>query len=1154
MGTSERPRIDPATRAAQSAATNPASSAWVSANAGSGKTFVLSRRVIRLLLAGIDPSRVLCLTFTKAAAAEMAKRVFTELARWTTLSDVALAAEIVAIEGRAPVAALVAAARKLFAKALDTPGGLKIQTIHAFCERLLHQFPFEANVAGHFEVLDERNAKALKDEARRGVLTRAAGSPEGGLGQALRAVLARVSDRTHEDSLEEFIDDRDAIGAWIVQCEDLEGAIEDLREKLGVRSGETSYGLRSEVVDGAPFDVAATRRLMDSLRASSPADVAAAARLAPFAELADADTRTDAWLDFFFTDQGLRKSFVTKAIKDDWPGLGDLLDKEGGRLLALLDRLRTAELFETSAAMLRLADGAIAEYDRLKRQRGVLDFEDLIVRTATLLARSDASRWVHYKLDQGLDHILVDEAQDTSPRQWQVIGRLADEFFAGDGAGPSVRTLFAVGDEKQSIFSFQGAVPAWFSRMQGDLGKAARAATYAWADLELHLSFRSVPKILGAVDAVFQPQDVHRGLTAEPRPTLHTARRRNEPGRVVVWPRLEALEKPSADDWIKPLDHLGEDSPEVKLAKRIATTIKGWRDRKETLDALDEHGRPRPIRPGGILILVRSRGALTDAINRHLKTNGVPIAGADRINIAEHIAVMDLMALGRVALLPEDDLSLAALLKSPLVGLDEDALFALAYGRVGSLWSALCGKAGEREDFARAKGLIDGWRARADTVNPHAFFARILGPDGGRRAFLRRLGPEAEDVLDEFISQTLAYEQTNAPSLEGFLAWLIAAEMEVRRDTDTLRDEVRVMTVHGAKGLEADIVFLVDNGTLPAIPGHDTKVLPLADDPDPLSPGPVVWMRTIKAMPTAVRERVERERERDREEYRRLLYVGMTRAKDQLYVVGLAKQSLKDDNRWHPLVTQGLKDGLVERQAADGEVEFEWRPAAFVAGRETVAVTEATIVAELPEWAKRAAPAAPPVPVRITPSSAMAGEPTVPAPFFARNDPATKLALERGRLIHRMLESLPDIAPDRRAEIGARYLAAFAKSWSDEDRGKLLEEVLAVLDHAGFAEAFGENSRAEVEIAGRLGVATVTGRIDRLAVTPDRVLIVDYKTNRPAPEKLDDVPPAYITQLAIYRTLIERLYPDHRIAVGLLWTDRPSLMEIPLEALKPALP
>jgi ATP-dependent helicase/nuclease subunit A len=1146
--------IDAATRKAQADASNPRASAWVSANAGSGKTFVLSQRVIRLLLAGTDPGRILCLTFTKAAAAEMAKRVFDRLAEWTTLPDSKLAAAIAEIEGKRPDAATLAKARRLFARALETPGGLKIQTIHAFCERLLHQFPFEANVAGHFEVLDQRDADALADAARRTVLARAAADGQGPLGRALETVLASASDLMHETAVKEFVAKRDRVRAWIVAAGSLDEALGELRTALGLGSGETVAGLRGAILaECALADELA--RLVALLLSGGKTDLAAAERLSPALEGDDDDVRIDAYLDFWTkkTDGELRvaASLVTNKVKKAWPRLDEMLEAERERLAALLDRIAAAECYESTAAMLRLADAAIGEYDRLKTARGALDFEDLVVKTATLLSRLDASRWVHYKLDRGLDHILVDEAQDTSPRQWQVVETLAAEFFAGEGASATVRTLFAVGDEKQSIFSFQGAVPAWFTRMRQALGERARRAGFGWSEPELHLSFRSVPAVLAAVDTVFSRESAYRGLAGAPAAPVHTAARHRDPGRVILWPMIAPPARPEPEDWTTPLDHLGEKSPEVRLAERIATTIRGWLDRGEPIEATGE-----PIRPGGILILTRTRGAQTDAINRALKTRGVPIAGADRLILTDHIAVMDLMALGRVMLLPEDDLSLAAVLKSPLIGLGEEELFTVAHGRPADLWQALGHHALTTGGvFAEARARLDAWRKRADTIDPHGFYARILGPDGGRRAFLRRRGAEAEDVLDEFLAQALAYEEAHTPSLEGFLAFLGAAETEIRRDTETLRDEVRVMTVHGAKGLEADVVFLVDTGTQPVHPNHDPRVVALADGRDG-RPSPLVWMRRMKAMPAAVEARVKALRAESEEEYRRLLYVGLTRARDRLIVCGTLKERGTDPVRgWHGLVTAALEKEATPEHGPDGAVvALEWRAEAARRVAPKAKQEALTLPAPMPRWLSEPAPPAPPSPRRVTPSTALGGD--GPPAFSARRliepDGAAGAALVRGRAIHRLLESLPEIAPERRAEAGRAYLAATAPAWREAEREALLAETLRIIGHGDFAAVFAEGSRAEVEIAGRIGSGVISGRIDRLAVTEKAVLIVDYKTNRPAPKTAEEAPHEYVMQLALYRHVLARLYPGKAVAAAILWTDTPALMEIPSAALDQA--
>jgi ATP-dependent helicase/nuclease subunit A len=515
---------------------------------------------------------------------------------------------------------------------------------------------------------------------------------------------------------------------------------------------------------------------------------------------------------------------------------------------------------------------------------------------------------------------------------------------------------------------------------------------------------------------------------------------------------------------------------------------------------------------------------------------------------------MDLVALARVMLLPGDDLSLAAVLRSPLVGLSEETLFRLAHGRNGSLWEAL-GNAADADNRA-ARARLEAWRAEADWRDPHAFFARILGPESGRLAFMRRLGAEAEDVLDEFLAQALAYERTSTPSLQGFLAWLESAPTEITRDNEVLRDEVRVMTVHGAKGLEADIVFLVDTGSAPVHAGHDPRVVALGDETDETAP-PLVWMRGSRAMPDAVRQRLEVLRRRDAEEYRRLLYVAMTRARDRLYVCGTKKQSTDPAAGWHALVSTALEPE--SRQiVADGDlVALEWRAEDSGVAQTRKEKQYVMDLAEIPAWARRAAPPASAAAARLAPSTALRlGE----DPDFVAGPPSSEQrvgpesALLRGRLIHRLLQSLPDHPPARRRAVGAAYLEAIAPA---VDGAAMLDEVVAMLDDPRFAPLFAAGSRAEVDVAGqitlRAGTTAVSGRIDRVAVTGDRVFIVDYKTNRPAPRRLAEVPEGYVVQLSLYRHILEQLYADRPITAAVLWTDIPLLMEIPSRLLDDAL-
>ena len=629
-----RPVIDAATRQAQAEASDPRASAWVSANAGSGKTFVLAQRVVRLLLAGSAPGRILCLTFTKAAAAEMASRVFERLGAWAVLPDKKLAGEIEAIEGRRPGKDELALARRLFARALETPGGLKIQTIHAFCERLLQQFPFEANVAGHFEVLDERQATDLAEAARRSALGRAArGGP---LGEALATVLGAGSDMAHEVAIKEFVGERARVDKWIVTAGSLDAALRQLRERLGLGANDTPERLTVAIVGESAFAHEDFVRLIGLLREGGKRDQEAAERLAPYLDGLDDAARAAAYRDFCSKADGdLRaaSSLISKAVKDRWDGLAETIEAELERLEALLDRLAAADCYVTTAAMLRLADATIAAYQRLKTARGALDFDDLIIKTTNLLARSDAAQWVQYKLDRGVEHILVDEAQDTSPRQWLVVKALVEEFFAGEGATARRRARCSPSATRSSRSSPSRARCRPGSRSCG-ASLAHAPAPRKRAGSTPNCTFPSArcnrcSRRSTASSPAQKP--IARSPTSDEAPA-HSAARHGVPGRVIVWPMIAPAERMEPEDWATPLDHLGENSPEVKLANRLARTIGRWLHGGERLDSGE------PIRAGGILILCRTRGAQTDAINRALKSRGVPIAGADRLHLTEHIA------------------------------------------------------------------------------------------------------------------------------------------------------------------------------------------------------------------------------------------------------------------------------------------------------------------------------------------------------------------------------------------------------------------------------------------------------------------------------------------------------------------------------------
>jgi ATP-dependent helicase/nuclease subunit A len=799
---------------------------------------------------------------------------------------------------------------------------------------------------------------------------------------------------------------------------------------------------------------------------------------------------------------------------------------------------------DRTRALLTIANAIITRYRLQKDRRGLLDYDDLIDKTLALFGNTSAA-WVLYKLDLGIDHILIDEAQDTSPRQWDIIRALAGEFTAGAGARLVERTLFAVGDDKQSIFSFQGADPKIFEQVAKEFKDAFEGAALPWIPVKLQTSFRSGAAVLEAVDIVFKNPQAHAGFVSDRAGTAHSALPDAAPGVVDIWPLVLPDDKKEPEGWDAPFDTTSETSPPVRLARKIAQQAAGW--------------IKQGWQPSDIIVLVRQRGALFESVIRALKAAEIPVAGADRLILTEHIAVMDMMALADALLLPEDDLALASVLKSPLFGLSDDELFRIAWNRgMLSLRAALTAQAQRDLLLANTAQTLDRLAAAAKTQSPFTFYASLLGAHEGRRKFLARLGPEANDAIDEFLNLALDFERREAPSLQGFVAWLREAQAEIKRDMELARDEVRVMTVHGAKGLEAQIVVLADTTTRPE--GYQPPRL--INVPAGLSEG-LVWAAAKMTDPEAVSQARASNAEAARHEYNRLLYVALTRAKSRLIVCGMTGRPPRNDGTpvipkgcWYELIRDALTDysDLIPAEDGDGTMlRFQKSTLPDIPTKSGEARGET----EQPKWLARLVTGDGSRVTAITPSGASEDDARYAASpsSFDRES-----ALLRGTLVHRLVQSLPDIAPDFRADAARRYLARAGKDMPEKARDEIAAQVFGILDNPQFQPLFAHGSRAEVPIVGRFtrGPKTwmVSGQVDRLVVADDAVLIADYKTNRPAPHSLDEALAAhggYVRQLALYRAVLGAIYPGRAIRTALIWTDTASLMDIPLKTLDDAL-
>ncbi len=1140
---SRRP-IPLATQEAQARASDPELSAWVSAHAGSGKTHVLTQRVVRLLLEGVPPSRILCLTYTKAAAANMATRIHALLANWAVLDDAALDLEVVALAGPTLDATTRDFARKLFARAVETPGGLKVQTIHAFCERLLHCFPFEANAPAGFRVLDDLERGELLSRARRETLTRAL-REGGGLLEAARHVARETNGKDFDELIGELLKNRARLSESAS-----EAGVKALRRRLDLEEGESLASIETEMLEGGlPID--SWPNIAKRLRRGSTNDVKLAEQLDKAIALAPDVAALDDYLLVFLTQKleprgvGSTK-IITKGLYECDPELLELMEAERDRVASRLEKRNAGRAFERSLALAQLGGEVAAAFEELKLGRGLLDFDDLIIRTRDLLQRSNPS-WVLYKIDHQIGHILLDEAQDTSSEQWEILAALAREF-AQEQKPSRRRTLFAVGDEKQSIFSFQGAAPDKFEAMRREFERRFNEVGLRFARVPLTLSFRSSPEILKAVDTIFAFADNRRGLSSDPEEPApqHSAWKSDAPGLVEIWEPIGPEKQETSSDWRLPMDYVSENDPAALCARKVARKAKGLLSEAEGAWVEGETG-PRPIEPRDILILVRKRDAFFESVIRALKEEHIPVAGADRLDLASHIAAMDLCTLGGAALLPQDDLTLATLLKSPLLGLDDDDLIAIAPRRDGALIDALHQSPQVRHREAARQ--INEWRHAAATLSPFDFFSRALGAGGGRRRLVSRLGLEANDAIDEFLRLALTFERDEATGLVGFLSKIATLDISIKRDMEAAGGTVRVMTVHAAKGLEAKIVFLPDCCGAPSA-RFDPKIFALEDLSGPAS---LIWSPRAKEDPPAAAKARAQQQAAAQDEHRRLLYVALTRAEERLYVTGFHGERGPAEGCWHAMIRAALADRLEELPDPFDAERRILRSRDTPAARKRDAPRPAPERVALPAFAQTPAPQERAAEPPLRPSSSLAGADEAVS-FSA--DAASRReaeALLLGKLIHAMLQHLPQLAPEERLPAAMRFLALRAPGLDEARLGEAARAALHVIESPSLAPLFGGQSLAEVDIVARIetpqGAREIVGRIDRFAVTEDEILIADFKTGRPRTDPL----PSELRQLAIYRAAAVQLYPGKKARCVLIFTRDASVVEPAASALDAAL-
>ncbi|HWT13247.1 MAG TPA: double-strand break repair helicase AddA [Allosphingosinicella sp.] len=1112
-------------------ASSPHHHAALSASAGTGKTHVLTARVLRLLLAGVDPASILCLTFTKAGAAEMAERIHARLAYWVRLKNSDLANELKML-GEDVGPAMVELARTLFARVLDaTGGGLRIQTIHAFAQSLLAAFPAEAGLTPGFRPLERREEQRLARTTLADLLVRAEAQGDLGLVRDIRALSLRLG----EGGAEAFLMACARAPEGMAGLGPREGVEARLRHAFDLPLGDVEQVIAEECCDDL-FDLSLLDGIAGANRAwGTSTGLGACDAIAAWLGRGNADRgRTIADLAaIVLTKSGDPRKAPAGLLKSapDYEALAGRLVECCARLM----RIRAlAAMVAGLAAGLRAGQAFALAYGEAKRAAGAVDFDDLIRWADHLLRTPGMGDWVRYKLDQRTDHILVDEAQDTNDRQWNIVRALALEYFAGEGAKGQHRTIFTVGDYKQAIFGFQGTDPASFDVARKWFAREAYGVERDFLDLSVERSFRSSPQILALVDRVLADLG-HDALGLPSRPSPHQSHFADRPGSVTLWFPFTAESGPEEEPGDAPPGELGEEgwvSDTVRrYATRLAQQIRAWLDRPFHLACRD-----RSLRPEDILILVRRRGDLASLLVARLHAEGVPVAGVDRLLLSAPLAVQDLLAAARFAVQPLDDLNLAALLVSPLFGWSQDQLYEVAAERPAALWPNLRQHRATCPDSLAALHAI---LAMADYATPHNFFETLLsGPMEGRRKLLERLGFEARDPIEELLSSALEFEASGAPSLQGFLDWFARGEVEIVRDPSGPRDAVRVMTVHGSKGLQSPIVILADAGADPdrsrnAARGSFAN-FQLAED----TPEVPVFRPRKDELAEPLKSRVERQDRLDREEHWRLLYVALTRAEERLYVgaaLGAGDGKGPPEASWFRAVEQALA-GLGcawtdaprwGREMRFGPSEQAGRPVAKAAAR----------ASPLPDWLHRPAPAEERPPRPLAPSSI--GEDDVPNP---PPGPEQRQSALRGRLLHQLFERLPAVAPERRRELADGWLNRSAGVADATFRDALVNDACAIIEDPSFAALFGPEALAEAPIAAVIGEGiVVAGTVDRLLVGSDRITVAEFKTGRNPPPRPADIPAAHLRQMAAYRAALRAIFPGRTVEALLLYTAGPIL-------------
>ncbi len=1119
----------------QKIAANPNFSVWVSASAGTGKTTVLVNRLLRLFLNDVEPSKVLCLTYTNAGAIEMQNRIYKKTLDWATIPDEDLKKELNNLlddkDESFDFDELFSKARKLFSKLIDNPMPLKIYTIHAFCQSILKRFPIEACITPHFKIIEDSEVKNLLNEAYQKLIHTLKNDKTIDYVDVFKSftyLMQNTPEIEFDNLVETIVDGREHFFELCQKYKTKSKMLDYLKSKI---FGNSQYANESFLNDINLFKANILDHIpsgfIDNLKRVLSVDngkksLARLNLISTFLQEKNISKKFDVYKKIFLnSDDSIPKDCILnkKSINEDIKFV-DNVSRETIRIRNAVEFINSIEIYNATSSVLDIGLTLNTIYEGLKKKRGVMDFTDLITTVKNLFDKDNISSWILYKLDGGISHVLIDEAQDTSPIQWEIVDKLTEEFFTSGSDKKNVKSLFSVGDRKQSIFSFQGANIKLFEKYKNHFKERIEFENYPFFDLPLNRSFRSCKNILNTVDDVIKNSN---GVLLPNEDITHIPNRKDSFGLVEVLPLVKSIEDETKKCFKPPIENINVFNTDIEMANVLATKIKYLLDNEYISDSKnDEPKRVRKIEPKDIMILVRKRN-LVDNITRALLAKNIPLAGRDKLSLSDNIAIEDLISLLKFVLFNYDDLSLAEVLKSPLYNLTDDDLFDLCFNRKDeTLYSMLCKSEKYKDISDDLKYLIDF----SKTALPFEFFDYILKVQNKRKNFISRLGIEVIDILNGFLSQCLSYDNLKlGKSLSDFYEWFSLNEVEVKRNMEQVNNTVRIMTVHSSKGLEAPVVFIYNANAV--LSSSRDRIIWNEDFP-------MYKTSNFKNSGKVFSDMIENNNNANQEEFYRLLYVAMTRARDRLYVIGSENKS-KDAKTWYSCIKESLLSNPETKINNDTKTNFTHdvfvNDEFVVLGEnETGDISNITkssveIPLNLPEFFDKKEDDIPSFSKNIDAKS--------PLSQYDKNENSS---LSRGTIIHKLLEHISKF----NGEDVEKFIDFYLSKTQIEDKNLIKNNILELYNNPEYNFIFNSNNLSETEIITSENGTSQILRVDKVVFDNDDIWIIDYKTDK----QTDTVPSSYRKQLEKYKDAITKIYPNKKIHIAILWINDLKFSEI----------